>query len=284
MFVNKLFNGKSLLIILLLIALVAPFTFLKPIKSVVKLPVKIPEIPVEVIPKVVIEKPLHQVAIPDFANIKSVKEKKRRFFNFIQPAVAKENQRILLLRQKVQLMVNNLSLELALSSEELITFNQLVKQYKVNKKYSQLQQAHELLKRIDIIPEALVLVQAANESAWGTSRFARIGLNFFGLWCYKQGCGMVPNGRVVGAKHEVAAFNSLDEGVHKYLHNINTNYAYEVFRSIRAQLRAQNQPLSPQILATGLLKYSERGADYVLELTQMIRHNRAYLQLDMKEQ
>ncbi len=30
----------------------------------------------------------------------------------------------------------------------------------------------ELLKRVDVIPEALVLMQAANESAWGTSRFA----------------------------------------------------------------------------------------------------------------
>ena len=42
-------------------------------------------------------------------------------------------------------------------------------------------------------------MQAANESAWGTSRFARIGLNFFGQWCYSKGCGMVPKRRNTGA-------------------------------------------------------------------------------------
>jgi len=122
----------------------------------------------------------------------------------------------------------------------------------------------------------LVLVQAANESAWGTSRFARIGLNFFGIWCYKKGCGMVPKGRDKGLKHEVAAFDSVEQAVSHYLLNINTNAAYVVFRTIRAQLHQQNQPLSAQILATGLLPYSQRGTDYVLEISDMIRHNQVY--------
>jgi Bax protein len=122
-------------------------------------------------------------------------------------------------------------------------------------------------------------VQAANESAWGTSRFARIGLNFFGVWCYRKGCGMVPGSRNTGAKHEVAAYSSISLGVARYLHNINTNGAYTVFRSIRGQLRDQNQPLAPEILATGLIRYSQRGIDYVLELTDMIRHNQHYFAL-----
>ncbi|WP_352256125.1 glucosaminidase domain-containing protein, partial [Pseudoalteromonas sp. 19-MNA-CIBAN-0066] len=45
----------------------------------------------------------------------------------------------------------------------------------------------QALRRVDIIPKELALMQAANESAWGTSRFARIGLNFFGQWCYTKG-------------------------------------------------------------------------------------------------
>lgn len=39
-----------------------------------------------------------------------------------------------------------------------------------------------LLRRVDEVPAALVLAQAANESAWGTSRFAREANNLFGLW------------------------------------------------------------------------------------------------------
>ena len=133
-----------------------------------------------------------------------------------------------------------------------------------------------MLVRVDIIPTSLVLVQAANESAWGTSRFARIGLNFFGIWCYRTGCGMVPGGRNTGAKHEVAAFQSVDAAVSGYFNNINKHNAYHVFRTIRAELRAQDQPLDAEILATGLLPYSERGAQYVLDLTDMLRHNQRY--------
>ena len=131
--------------------------------------------------------------------------------------------------------------------------------------------------RIDIVPTELVLVQAANESAWGTSRFARIGLNFFGLWCYKKGCGMIPNSRTSGLKHEVAAFKDLDYAVSRYLYNINSNAAYHVFRRIRQQLREFKLPLSPEILATGLLPYSERGMDYVTDILAMLRHNARYI-------
>ena len=153
----------------------------------------------------------------------------------------------------------------------------MVKRYRVNKDASLLSQLNELLVRVDVVPMPLVLVQAANESAWGTSRFSRIGLNFFGIWCYQKGCGMVPRGRNTGAKHEVEAFKSLDAGVARYFYNINSHNAYRVFRTIRFELRSQDQPLNPEVLATGLLPYSERGAEYVTDITKMLRQNQQYL-------
>lgn len=264
--------------LILIAGLVAPFTFLPvPVQQLVPEPV-IPEKKVEVVK--VVEKPLHNVRLPDFASIRDVKEKKRRFFAFIKPAVLAENEEILALRTEVQRLIAQLTLEQPLSEQEHAFIADLSKQYRVSKKFSLLRKLYELQLKVDVIPPALVLVQAANESAWGTSRFARIGLNFFGVWCYKKGCGMVPNGRNVGAKHEVAAYSSVEQGVARYLKNINTNSAYMVFRTIRGQLREQEQPLAPEILATGLIPYSERGTDYVLELTEMIRHNQSYLALN----
>lgn len=226
------------------------------------------------------EKPLHNVALPDFNQYKVVAQKKKAFFNFLSPDVERQNALVNMEREKVDNIATVLSLELTLSEDEQADFEQLRKKYRISKRYSDLQAAHELLNRVDIIPASLILVQAANESAWGTSRFARIGLNFFGIWCYSKGCGMVPNSRNDGANHEVQAFQSVDQAVAKYLHNINTNPAYQVFRTIRSQLRAQQQPLDPEILATGLLPYSERGSDYVLEISAMIRHNQAFFELE----
>jgi len=272
---------KSTLLLALVTFLLAPFTFLKPTLIVEPAKEKATNVQtqqVKPIVKKVIEQPLHQVNLPDFAAIKDIKTKKQQFFNFIKPSIAGENAKLLAKRVKLESWLESISLGLSLSDEELSTLTRLVKKYRVNKKASVLQQVNELLMRIDIVPTPLVLVQAANESAWGTSRFSRIGLNFFGIWCYRQGCGMVPGGRNTGAKHEVAAFKSVDAAVARYFHNINSHNAYRVFRTIRFELRSQSQPLNPEILATGLLPYSERGADYVIDITKMLRQNKQYFQ------
>ncbi len=282
------------LLCVLLVALAAPFTFLKP-SNLVPLKSKISAIskqtssldgqylngkPVKTVKAKVIEKPLHDVVLPNFADIMDVSTKKQQFFDFIRPAIVKQNQQILAIRAELEYYLEQITLDIGLTDEEGLVLQAIVKQYRVSKGASSLQQINELLARVDIIPASLVLVQAANESAWGTSRFSRIGLNFFGIWCYKPKCGMVPNGRDFGAKHEVAAFSSVDAAVSAYYKNINTHNAYYIFRTIRAELRSHNQPLSPNILATGLLPYSERGADYVVDITDMLRHNRRYFAYD----
>ena len=120
-------------------------------------------------------------------------------------------------------------------------------------------------------------MQAANESAWGTSRFAQQGYNFFGLWCYKKGCGFVPARRNSGANHEVAKFENLSRATYTYMRNINRHDAYRELRHIRASLRRAQLPVTGLALAEGLMNYSERGAAYVNELQNMIRYNKGFI-------
>ncbi len=280
---------RFILCVSLVVAVVAPFTFLVPKPIVVDnelepTPVEtveaakvVAKAAVTVVEKVkVIEPPLHSVDLPDFAAIYDIPTKKRHFFAFIRPAIEAKNTQLAQDRAALEYWHEQVSLGLGLTVEEQAALQQFIKTYRVNKESSTLQQLNDLLMRVDVIPTSLVLVQAANESAWGTSRFARVGLNFFGIWCYRTGCGMVPGGRNTGAKHEVAAFQSVDAAVSGYFNNINKHNAYHVFRTIRAELRAHNQPLDAEILATGLLPYSERGAHYVLDITDMLRHNQRY--------
>jgi Bax protein len=271
---------KIELLLLLAVFVIAPFTFLKPkvIEQAIEKPITTEKKKLQKkIVKKVYEKPLHDVVLPDFSAIRDVKSKKKQFFDFMRPAVIRQNNALLATRVKLNKWLENISLELPLSEQENKELSVLVKRYRVNKNASLLSQLNELLVRVDIVPMPLVLVQAANESAWGTSRFSRIGLNFFGIWCYQKGCGMVPRGRNVGATHEVEAFKSVDEGVARYFYNINSHNAYRVFRTIRFELRSQDQSLNPQVLATGLLPYSERGAEYVIDITKMLRQNAQYL-------
>lgn len=209
--------------------------------------------------------------IPDFAAITDVKAKKAAFFTYLQPSYDVITREVL--AERTQLV--NLQAKAELTSAELATLASLVDKYRIAATEPKAQ-LDDLLTRVDILPEAMVLSQSANESGWGTSRFARQGYNFFGQWCFSLGCGMVPLDRNAGAQHEVARFPDLNASVRSYYTNINRNPGYAVLRDIRAGLRRDKQPLQPCQLTTGLGSYSERGQAYIQELNDMIIHNRSY--------
>ena len=88
--------------------------------------------------------------------------------------------------------------------------------------------------RVDIIPPSLAIAQAAEESGWGTSRFAQEGNALFGQRAYEaHRGGIVPN-RPEGKKFKVRAFDHLIDGVKAYVHNLNSHSAYEDFRGSKS--------------------------------------------------
>jgi len=132
----------------------------------------------------------------------------------------------------------------------------------------------ELMRRVDTVSPALALAQAAEESGWATSRFAREGNAVFGQWSWRAGSGLVPARRGDGASHEVRSFDTLLDSVRAYATNLNTHPTYERFRAARAAQRAQGQPLDATALAATLDAYSERGSDYIDTLHAILRANR----------
>lgn len=131
-----------------------------------------------------------------------------------------------------------------------------------------------LLGHVDIIPPSLAIAQAAEESGWGTSRFAREGNALFGQRAYKaHKKGIVPEKRPDGTTFRVRAFDHLIDGVKSYAHNLNSHSAYRDFRNERAKMRAETGEIDGYRLAGALLRYSERGADYIKTLRVIMRAN-----------
>jgi Bax protein len=130
-----------------------------------------------------------------------------------------------------------------------------------------------LLRRVDTVPPALVLAQAAIESGWGTSRFLREANNLFGQRTYKKDApGVEPldgNGRF-----KVTKYKTLSASVRSYIHNLNTHSAYAGFRKERETARAAGEAASAAMLAAHLGSYSELGADYVARVRSVILANR----------
>lgn len=206
--------------------------------------------------------------LPNFAEIKDVKQKKMRFFNYLKPFAQQANNQVLKERQHLL----KLKQQSSIKPKEKQWLKGISKRYQV--KITQTKQTiAELLTKVDVVPTSLLLAQAANESAWGTSRFARLGNNLFGQWCYSQHCGMVPKRRGKGQHHEVKKFASPYDSIKAYQLNLNRNRSYTKLRQIRSQLRAQGQKPSGIQLALGLSHYSERGMAYVKNIQSMIRSN-----------
>jgi len=220
--------------------------------------------------------------LSELYSIKNTRKKKQRFFALLRPLIVLENNYILQQRSWLKAL-NVMSLskeslerqtvaERGLLQEQRSLLMQLARDYRIDS--SSVTEAYQaLLSRVNVIPIELVLVQAANESAWGKSRFARQGNNLFGQWCFSVGCGMVPARRPEGERYEVATFSSVQLSIRAYLHNLNTFSAYGSLRQQRAELEKKGEVVTGILLANSLQQYSQRGQAYVTELQHMIRIN-----------
>lgn len=208
---------------------------------------------------------------PDFGAIEDVAARKARFFEYLLPAVERVNAEVRARRERF-LRVEQRAADDSLTPDDRAWLERMAKRYWVEGEA--LSRQLELLeRRIDVVPPALVLAQAAIESGWGRSRFAREGNNLFGEWCFEPGCGIVPNQRPRDASYEVRSFPTVLHSVRSYVRNLNSHPAYGGLRELRHRARQAGREPRAVELAGGLERYSERGAAYVEEVRTVIRSN-----------
>jgi len=210
----------------------------------------------------------------DLNKIQSNKHRKSIFFRALLPMILLANDEIRVERKQLLIINQQLSAKKLLNAQQLQIIATLSKRYKVKPNNTHPEKTiDKLLSRVDIIPEDLALAQAANESAWGTSRFSRLANNLFGQWTFIPGQGIIPEDRPAGATYEVRKFSTVYDSVRSYLLNLNTHSAYKKLRKLRTASRLNGQSPDGLKLAEGLLRYSTRGEDYIKELQAMIRFN-----------
>ena len=126
--------------------------------------------------------PLVVKSLPEDLNqIRDLQKKKKVFFLSILPITLLANQKIQLQREELKDIFKKIGLGETLSPVESDFLDATLKTYKLSgDPVNDVKLRRELLKRVDIVPPALVLAQAASESAYGTSRFSRLANNLFG--------------------------------------------------------------------------------------------------------
>lgn len=215
-----------------------------------------------------------RATLPDFGAHEDVETKKRAFFEYLTPLIEVRNEEA----RKNHAFLEELAADLESGREpsrrELARLEVLARKHRTAPAEDDLAALVEaLLFRVDALPPSLALAQAASESGWGTSRFAREGNNLFGEWCFTEGCGLVPAQRPPGTQHEVEVFPTPAAALDSWFLNLNAHPAYREVRALRAAAREAGRPLRGEELAGGLGRYSERGEDYVADIRAIIRGN-----------
>jgi len=205
----------------------------------------------------------------DLRELTRVSKRKITFIKSTLPLILHVNELILQDRQRLKSIRDGMSDGAAVSSEDKAWLEDIADLYGADRP-----DPGTLLKRVDIIPPSLAIAQAAEESGWGTSRFAREGNALFGQRAYKANKkGIVPHERGEGKAFKVRAFDHLIDGVKAYAHNLNSHFAYKDFRAARAGMRAATGEIDGYGLAGALERYSERGGDYISTIRVIMRAN-----------
>lgn len=215
----------------------------------------------------------YSAGMPEFQKMEAGPARKENFLAFLSPIIDAENTRIKKQRYLIKRLYKGKNEKnRTLNQQNLQWLKKMGKKYRLeNRNFPSDAAFRDLLMHVDIIPRSLALAQAANESAWGTSKFARIGNNLFGQWCFSKGCGIVPSRRSSGATHEVEAFPTVAHSVRSYMRNLNSHPAYKQLRVKRYQNRLDGKRPDGHAMAIGLQKYSAKGMAYVEMIRDMMK-------------
>lgn len=221
--------------------------------------------------------PPREIAADDIITKRDIPLSHKQFMARFLPQIRMANNKILHERNMLYDFQDSLESGHALQDAQLGRINRLLVKYRLGTlsrtscKDSVDCRIDRLLKRADIIPSRLVMAQAIIESGWGTSNFAIDGNNYFGIRCYREGCGMKPAG-IDSASFYVKTYTSEMAGIEDYLRTLNTGYAYRGIRDARLEMRQEGAAIDPLKLIHGLNKYSEKRDDYITMVSNIIRN------------
>ena len=209
-------------------------------------------------------KPIYLTKLPkDLKTLGDTKQKRELFIKILLPLILDENEKITQDRKKLfKILAKNFN-----TAGERVWLKRRFKEYKIDD-----QDLGKLKMRMDIVPVSIALAQAANESGWGTSRFALEGNALFGQWTWSKK-GILPKKQDPDQTHKIMQFQILKASVKAYKNNLNTHNAYKEFREVRAQLRQENKKIIGLDLTKYLKNYAAIGEKYVTILEGIIEKN-----------
>lgn len=189
---------------------------------------------------------------------KNVQEKKENFKNIVLKSINDVYMELNCEHKKLKDLIDK-------GKDDTIYYSKLRNKYRAKNNT-------ELLHKIKPHPVSIALAQAALESSWGTSRFSLQANNLFGIWSFNSSEPRIAANKKRGSKTiYLKKYKTVKDSVYDYYLNLSRNNNYKKFNILK------NNNNDPYIIVKGLDKYSEKGSDYGVLLSSIIRYNKFYL-------
>jgi len=213
-----------------------------------------------------------------FAKKTNIPSTHKDFILKLIPLIQHSNQEVLLERERLLMIYSMLSDGKKIKLPEQRWLKKLERKYRgknnetlfENDKQSILTYLDELLSRVDRVPIRFALAQAAIESGWGSSRFCKEGNAYFGIHCYKAGCGIKAKADEEDS-FEVKAYGDVQESVTDYILFLNSKRGMQGFRNARKNYFHKDTNPNLSKLANSIKGYSAIGQSYQFMIESILK-------------
>lgn len=182
----------------------------------------------------------------DFASMKNATERNRLFVKILMPLVLKVNMEIYEERENLLALEYGFEQEKDFQKADVNYLEYMAQKYDVHTPFKDTRRhmllLKELLKRVDIVPPAILVASAAIYTNWGTSRVAILGNNLYKARNWYSNEGLKPIGEEDDS-YRYTIYDNLEESIRAYVLKVNSNINYEQFWTSRQEARRRSDIL-----------------------------------------
>ncbi len=198
----------------------------------------------------------------DFNLEKYDEERPALFFEMMLPVILKANEALLAERERVMRLKREFDDTGDLSKQSMDELREWIKRYDVKLSDDLDTLFNTLIPRVDAVTPTLLLTMSAQDSGFGTSRYAREYNAVFNQRDW-DGKGIVPDEKQKeGPQYRIKVFDSLYDAVISQIHYLNTNGYFENYRIARAKYRRSNNQMRGYSIAHLLINFPYKPFKY----------------------
>jgi len=184
------------------------------------------------------------------------------FYELLLPVVLKANETVAAEREQVEALKKEFDTTGDLTPESMEELKKWIARYDVKDSEDLNTLFSSLIERVDIVSPTLLLAMAAEDSGFGTSRYAREYNAVFHQRDW-DGNGAVPDEpQKEGPQYRIKIFPSLYEAVLSQIHYLNTNGYFGNYRMARGQYRRTRNQIRGYSIAHLLINFPYKPLKY----------------------